>query len=1350
LNSTLSSWWNNSWGYRRKILIHGIDETLDQYQVELSIDTQSLISQGKMNPDCSDIRFTATKNYYELPITVANNLGKDIDGPVRISITDQDINRHIGDGSTLRIYSSRNSDPFTDPYTGLGFWLEEATTEQVVIWVKMNISDSQSQTLYLYYGNPSATNVQDYKSVFDEFIGETGKTSINSSWAWISFSNELNFTPLVVASVVSTNDPAPVVVRIRDINTSGFYARLQESTSLDDVHGYENISWIALKPGTYLAGSEYIIANKTNVSNPSGTTYQSISLPNVFSSTPIVISSINTYNEADEVHTRESSLSTTSFQVKLEEETDSAHAQEEVGWIALRDGLSLTLGDGTLYAGSLQTTDTWITIGASYVEAALGQLESENGGDNSFARLRPNGNTFDIHVEEEASYDGAHTTETLGWIAWTNNTMEIYAANETYKPSISIGVEQTIGGEELEIPYYIESGCNTTNTTILIRSREIPANDYAVIYMYYGNSAAESKSSELSIYTYDYPVPLYIPLGPNNIDTADVTSYIDNNTVSYESTETTIDYREIKQLSGFSQDTLVNAMGPLQIESHSTGDVFVPIGFAGTTFVYRIDRGTNTYYFYAPFNDSRVEICYGVGFATCTENVSVPRGGVAASSVDTPDDVTVRFIATSPVLVFHQGGGNDNFVFYPASTDWWGVGSNYLEIGVLEDNTNITIYYSDGTIATESGVYNAGDQLYIAIPSTSDGSNEGADVGVHVVSDKPIGVDQHADSDGSETTTFLPIWELSNEYLIPQDAQYIAVTTTVPNTNCTLYYSDGTTQTKTSQNNQYPYPGKIYFGSTTDGANIPISLNATKLLCDAPVMAYYEYSSTNDEHNIWNVKQARRWPEYDFNYTIFNEETRTSGVKNIGYTNITGYLYMIVQKLGDGWNDLPPPVVYDTSPRIIKPGETLNASKIWLDSGAWNTLDNLPGRYRVYMEFRDKYGNPLVMSDGTTLVSFSEFIIKEAELRLTNLTHENLYNYNVNEYEAGDIIDWVNVTVQALNNTAINAVVNLSLVDSSGQYAGFGPNSQKSCGNIPENSYCTLSWNNNSNGYPIPLSVPSGTYTFYWDVFMNMTNGQERENNSITLLIHNTPSTFNSSLSKQRIYVGGNATNYTFIFKNLWTRNLTNVKVKINIPQDIGLIANCTTGSGEICYLGNISSLQEANATFEIWANSTAITGDYWINVTLNYTNPGHEDRSWLEVEPQLLEVRNKGILEINVESYPSMITRGEVLKIIKAYINNTGDSTATNASMNYSLPLGFVNNTPLLKVQDVLNPGEVMWHNLSFNTTLSTNLGVNIVKINSWSDQGQEDFKNLYITIYANTSIDPLTLNDTNASRRV
>jgi len=112
--------WNSAWMYGRSIMIDNSRsrEDLRDYQVQVTLDTLSLISAGKMRPDCGDIRF--------------------IDS----------------DGTTL-----------------LSYWIEPNTcnTHNTKIWIKIPlIPASATKTIYMYYGNPTATTTSDAGAVFTE------------------------------------------------------------------------------------------------------------------------------------------------------------------------------------------------------------------------------------------------------------------------------------------------------------------------------------------------------------------------------------------------------------------------------------------------------------------------------------------------------------------------------------------------------------------------------------------------------------------------------------------------------------------------------------------------------------------------------------------------------------------------------------------------------------------------------------------------------------------------------------------------------------------------------------------------------------------------------------------------------------------------------------------------------------------------------------------------------------------------------------------------------------------------------------------------------------------------------
>jgi Uncharacterized conserved protein len=60
----------------------------------------------------------------------------------------------------------------------------------------------------------------------------------------------------------------------------------------------------------------------------------------------------------------------------------------------------------------------------------------------------------------------------------------------------------TLDNKEYEIPYWIESGCNSSNTIIWIKVPYIPANGTTTIYMYYGNPKAVSRSNGDAVFEF--------------------------------------------------------------------------------------------------------------------------------------------------------------------------------------------------------------------------------------------------------------------------------------------------------------------------------------------------------------------------------------------------------------------------------------------------------------------------------------------------------------------------------------------------------------------------------------------------------------------------------------------------------------------------------------------------------------------------------------------------------------------------------------------------------------------------------------------------------------------------------
>ncbi len=150
------SWWNLHWLYRRPVLINNTlnSNNLYNYQVLVVLDTQTLISSGKMRADCGDIRF-------------------------------------IG----------------SDDETELNYWIEGGcNTPNTRIWVKVPFIPANGvRKIYLYYGNSSATSESNGTKVF-EFFDDFSESIFTSYLNRLTDCNSGDFDPLDWCTVSDTMD----------------------------------------------------------------------------------------------------------------------------------------------------------------------------------------------------------------------------------------------------------------------------------------------------------------------------------------------------------------------------------------------------------------------------------------------------------------------------------------------------------------------------------------------------------------------------------------------------------------------------------------------------------------------------------------------------------------------------------------------------------------------------------------------------------------------------------------------------------------------------------------------------------------------------------------------------------------------------------------------------------------------------------------------------------------------------------------------------------------------------------------------------------------------------------------
>jgi hypothetical protein len=188
--------WLTGWRYRRSITINNSNNSnsLTDYQVLVILDTQSLISAGKMRNDGGDIRFTDS------------------------------------DGATL-----------------LNYWVESGiNTSSTYIWVKVpSVPANSTKTIYVYYGNPSATSQSNGDNTFMFFDNFN-----NGLTKWTVFSgNSADFTintttfgyPVLQIHNTSNVEPKGAIRSNTIIGVEGIFEYNLNVASDDD---FGSIVWV--------------------------------------------------------------------------------------------------------------------------------------------------------------------------------------------------------------------------------------------------------------------------------------------------------------------------------------------------------------------------------------------------------------------------------------------------------------------------------------------------------------------------------------------------------------------------------------------------------------------------------------------------------------------------------------------------------------------------------------------------------------------------------------------------------------------------------------------------------------------------------------------------------------------------------------------------------------------------------------------------------------------------------------------------------------------------------------------------------------------------------------------------
>lgn len=273
--------------------------------------------------------------------------------------------------------------------------------------------------------DPADTGDNTGVSRIDGAVTAFGTVQVDRQWTRLELPSGFS-DPVVVAGPSSLNSDDPCVVRVRNVTPSGFEIRLQEYEYLDGPHPKETVSYLVMERGSYTLSDGTVVEAGRVEASTCHFDFDAVRFSSGFSRAPVVLSTVNSFNDASAVATRVNNVSTSGFTLQMQEQqySDQVHGQESIGYVAWQPARGNA--EGMSFEAGLtpeQVTDApfavQFTSGFPAAPIFLAGQQTRNGADTANLRLDSLSHAqARIHVDEEQSSNSevSHIRERVGYL----------------------------------------------------------------------------------------------------------------------------------------------------------------------------------------------------------------------------------------------------------------------------------------------------------------------------------------------------------------------------------------------------------------------------------------------------------------------------------------------------------------------------------------------------------------------------------------------------------------------------------------------------------------------------------------------------------------------------------------------------------------------------------------------------------------------------------------------------------------------------------------------------------------------------------------------------------------------
>jgi len=284
-------------------------------------------------------------------------------------------------------------------------------------------------------------------TIATDVMAEYGTITADSNVTTINFDH--TFTdPVLVLGPMTDTDQIPSETRVLDVEAGKAKVRIEPANG--GTHPDETLSYVVAEKGTWNLADGTEVEIGTHDISADGTSTETVPYSRSFSDKPVVVSDTQTVNESTFVVTRQHDLTTSNFEVGMQENNnaDNTHAKEKLGYIAINPSASngtATGDDGTAFETGIQGTARDRGQGKTLSfddtslagDAIIAKMATFNGRDEAWSRLS-NKNAPTVFIDEDdADGERNHTGENISFIG-LDGASGTLTADRANPPSITI------------------------------------------------------------------------------------------------------------------------------------------------------------------------------------------------------------------------------------------------------------------------------------------------------------------------------------------------------------------------------------------------------------------------------------------------------------------------------------------------------------------------------------------------------------------------------------------------------------------------------------------------------------------------------------------------------------------------------------------------------------------------------------------------------------------------------------------------------------------------------------------------------------------------------------------------